>query len=164
MSSIRELRTAIEQTTRQFLGAYKDCGEANDPSIINRDVTDDCKRYFLPAGVMTLFGAPAGAAVDNAAYEAAMTRDMTQSSVTWTEIANLAIDTEARKAAATTITDVKYHDGEVVVMEHSWVLDFNEDGSKVSNVVEFCDMDGVRRLVEKVYTEEERNKGLMEES
>ncbi|CEI62438.1 hypothetical protein FVEN_g4981 [Fusarium venenatum] len=149
MSSVKELRMAIEQTTRQFLGAYKDCGEANDPSIINRDVTEDCKRHFLPAGVMALVGAPEVVTLNNEAYEAAVAQDMRKSLVTGTRIANLVIDTEAHKAAATTITDVKFHDGEVVGMEHSWVLDFNEDGSKVSNVVEFCDMDGVRRMVEK---------------
>ncbi|KAM0228376.1 hypothetical protein ACHAPO_010817 [Fusarium lateritium] len=140
---------AIEQTTRQFLGAYKDCGEANDPSIINRDVTEGCKRQFLPTGVMALVGAPEVITLNNEAYEAAVAQDMKKSLVTGTRIANLVIDTEAYKAAATTVTDVKFHDGEVVAMEHSWVLDFNEDGSKVSNVVEFCDMDGVRRMVEK---------------
>ncbi|GKU07564.1 hypothetical protein FLAG1_09948 [Fusarium langsethiae] len=142
MSSTKELRMVIEQTTRHFLGAYKDCGEANDPSIINRDVTEDCKRQFLPAGVMALVGAPAVVILNNAEYEAAVAQDMTKSLVTATRISNLVIDTEACKAAATTVTDVKFHDGEVVVMEHSWVLDFNEDGSKVSNIVEFCDMDG----------------------
>ncbi|RGP80707.1 hypothetical protein FLONG3_1182 [Fusarium longipes] len=163
MSSSKDVRTAIEQTTRQFLAAYQDAGEAKDPSIINRDVTDDCKRYFLPAGIMTLFGTSPGTAIDNAAYEAAMAKDMTKGSVTRTDIANLAIDTETRKAAATTMTDMKFHDGEVLVMEHSWVLEFNEDGSKVSKVVEFCDIDGVRRLVEQVYSEEEMKNGLLAE-
>lgn len=149
MSSTKELRIAIEHTTRQFLGAYKDCGEANDPSIINRDVTEDCERHFLPTGVMALVGAPTVVKLNNAAYEAAVAQDMTKSVVTGTRISNLVIDTEACKAAATTVTDVKFHDGEVVAMEHSWVLDFNDDGSKVRKVVEFCDMDGVRRMVEK---------------
>ena len=41
-------------------------------------------------------------------------------------------------------------------------LEFNEDGTKVCNVVEFCDMDTLRRMVGKVYTQEENEKGLME--
>lgn len=111
MTSQTDLRTAIEYTTKHFLAAYKDAGEANDPSIINRDVTRDCKRYFPPVGVMKLFGAPVGVALDNAAYEAGMAKDMTKSTVTGTGISNLTIDTETRKAAVTTMTYVKYHDG-----------------------------------------------------
>ncbi|KAM0257544.1 hypothetical protein ACHAPA_011668 [Fusarium lateritium] len=152
MSPQQGLRTVIEHTTRQFLGAYKDAGEKNDPTIINRDVTDSCKRYFLPAGVLKLFGAPADSALDTAAYEEAMAKDLERGRVIRTQVFNLAVDTEARKSAATTITDMVFKDGDTVVMEHSWVLDFNEDGSKVSNVVEFCDMDGLRKMFAKVYT------------
>ncbi|KIL94230.1 hypothetical protein FAVG1_02792 [Fusarium avenaceum] len=152
MPSSQELRSAIEHTTRQFLGAYKDAGEKNDPAIINRDVTDSCKRYFLPAGVLELYGAPADSALDNAAYEQGMAKDLEKGRVTRTQVFNLAVDTESRKSAATTITDMTFKDGDSVVMEHSWVLDFNEDGSKVSNVVEFCDMDGLRKMFAKVYT------------
>ncbi|RFN54970.1 hypothetical protein FIE12Z_817 [Fusarium flagelliforme] len=162
MSTSNDVRSAIEKTTRQFLNAYIDVTEANDPSIINRDVTEDCKRHFLPKGVMELFGAPNGGPLDNATYEAALTRDMAKSRFTKTEMRNLAIDTEIRKAAMTSITQIKYHDGETHELEHSWILDFNEDGTKVSNVVEFCDMDTLRRMVGRVYTEEEKEKGLME--
>ncbi|RBR20340.1 uncharacterized protein FIESC28_05304 [Fusarium coffeatum] len=162
MPAPNDVRSAIENTAIQFLSAYKDVGEANDPSIINRDVTEDCKRHFLPKGVMELFGAPNGGPCDNATYEAALTRDMARSRFTKTDIANLVIDTEARKAAMTSITQIKYHNGDTHEMEHSWVLDFNEDGTKVSNVIEFCDMDTLRRMVGKVYTQEEKEKGLME--
>ncbi|KAJ4112149.1 hypothetical protein NW768_011728 [Fusarium equiseti] len=162
MSSSNDLRSAIENTTKRFLNAYKEVCEANDPSIINRDVTEDCKRHFLPKGVMELFGAPNGGPLDNATYQAALTRDIAKSRFTKTDIANLVIDTEGRKAAMTSITEIKYHDGETQEMEHSWILDFNEDGTKVSNVVEFCDMDILRRMVGRVYTEEEKEKGLME--
>ncbi|KAI1071599.1 hypothetical protein LB507_005490 [Fusarium sp. FIESC RH6] len=162
MSGSKDLRATIENTARNFLNAYKEVGEANDPSLINRDVTEDCKRYFLPKGVMELFGAPNGGPCDNATYESALTWDMAKSRFTKTDIANLVIDTEARKAAMTSITQIKYHDGDTHELEHSWVLEFNEDGTKVSNVIEFCDMDTLRRMVGKVYTQEENEKGLME--
>lgn len=72
MTSQQELREAIENTTRQFLGAYKDAGEQNNPAIINRDVTDSCKREFKPAGVLQSFGSPPEDGLSNADYEAAM--------------------------------------------------------------------------------------------
>lgn len=162
MSKSKDLRSTLENTARRFLEAYKEVGEANDPSIINRDVTEDCQRHFLPKGVMELFGAPNGGPCDNATYEAALTRDMAKSKFTKTDIANLVIDTEARKAAMTSITQIRYHDGESHELEHSWVLDFNEGGTKISNVIEFCDMDTLRRMVGKVYNQEENEKGLME--
>ena len=111
---------------------------------------------------MELFGAPGGGPCDNATYEAGLTRDMTKSRFTKTDIANLVVDAEARKAAMTSITQIEYHDGDKHEMEHSWVLDFNEDGTKVTNVIEFCDMDTLRTMVGKVYTQEEHEKGLME--
>ncbi|RKL27239.1 hypothetical protein BFJ72_g13266 [Fusarium proliferatum] len=155
MTSQQELRDAIENTTRQFLAAYKEAGEQNNPAIINRDVTDSCKRYFKPAGVLQLFGSPPEDGLSNADYEAAMALDLEKYVVTYSDVSDLTIDTEARKSAATTVTGMKYKNGEEDVIEHSWVLDFNEDGSKVTKVIEFCDMDGLRRMFVKVYSGKE---------
>ncbi|KAG7404985.1 hypothetical protein ACKAV7_013105 [Fusarium commune] len=155
MASYQELRKAIENTTKQFLGAYKDAGEQNNPAIINRDVTDSCKRYFKPAGVLQLFGSPPEDGLNNADYEAAMALDLKKYVVTYSDISDLTIDTEARKSGATNVTGMLYKSGEADVIEHSWVLDFNEDGSKVTKVIEFCDTDGLRRMFAKVYNNTE---------
>ncbi|KAF4332268.1 hypothetical protein FBEOM_13943 [Fusarium beomiforme] len=155
MALQQELRKNIERTTRQFLGAYKEAGEQNNPAVINRDVTDSCKRYFKPAGVLQLFGSPPEDGLSNADYEAAMALDLKKYIVTYTDILDLTIDTEARKSGATTFTGMRYKTGEEDVMEHSWILDFNEDGSKVTKVMEICDMDGLRRMVGKVYNDAE---------
>ncbi|KAJ4251371.1 hypothetical protein NW762_011352 [Fusarium torreyae] len=151
MASGKDLRKTIERTTRSFLDAYKEVGEKNDPTIINRDVTGDCKRYFLPASAVEFLGLPPGYACDNAAYEAGMARDIKKGIVKRTVISNLTIDTEARKSAVTSISDMVFKDGETISMEHSWVFDFNEDGSKITNVIEFCDLDSLRKMVGKVY-------------
>ncbi|QGI70598.1 hypothetical protein CEK27_002927 [Fusarium fujikuroi] len=158
MTSQQELRDAIGNTTRQFLAAYKEAGEQNNPAIINRDVTDSCKRYFKPAGVLQLFGSPPEDCLSNADYEAAMALDLEKYVVTYSDVSDLTIDTKARKSAATTVTGMKYKNGEEDVIEHSWVLDFNEDGSKVTKVIEFCDMDGLRRMFVKVYSGKEDTK------
>ncbi|KAF5681405.1 hypothetical protein FDENT_8176 [Fusarium denticulatum] len=155
MTSQQELREAIESTTRQFLGAYKEAGEQNNPALINRDVTNSCKRYFKPAGVLRLFGSPPEDGLNNADYEAAMALDLEKYVVAYSDISDLTVDTESRKSAATTVTGMKYKDGEEDVIEHSWILDFNEGGSKVTKVIEFCDMDGLRRMFAKVYVGKE---------
>ncbi|KAF4947355.1 hypothetical protein FSARC_13976 [Fusarium sarcochroum] len=151
MASGQDLRKHIEKTTRSFMNAYKDVGEKNDPTIINRDVTEDCKRHFLPASAVEFLGMPPGYTCDNAAYEAAMARDIKRGIVKRIVISNLTIDTEARKSAVTSISDMVFKDGETVAMEHSWVFDFNEDGSKITNVIEFCDLGSLRKMVGKVY-------------
>ncbi|KAF9769796.1 hypothetical protein IL306_012734 [Fusarium sp. DS 682] len=158
MASQQELRKNIEHTTRQFLGAYKEAGEQNNPAVINRDVSDSCKRYFKPAGVLQLFGSPPEDGLSNADYEAAMALDLKKYIVTYTDILDLTIDTEARKSGATTVAGMRYKTGEEDIMEHSWILDFNQDGSKVTKVMEFCDMDGLRRMVAKVYNDNQDTK------
>lgn len=158
MKSQQELREAIENTARKFLGAYKEAGEQNDPAIINRDVTECCKRYFKPAGVLQLFGSPPVDGLSNADYEAAMALDLQKYVVTYSDISDVTVDTESRKSAATSVTGMKYKDGEEDVIEHSWVLDFNEDGSKVTKVIEFCDMNGLRRMFVKVYSDKQDSK------
>ena len=50
-----------------------------------------------------------------------------------------------------TKADMVFKDGETIVMEHAWILDFSEDGRKVVSVVEFCDQVATRKMVAKVY-------------
>lgn len=61
-------------------------------------------------------------------------------------MANLIIDTEARRAAFTSIAEVQANNGEMYPAELAWFLYFNEDGSKVKKVVEFCDKDVILRM------------------
>ncbi|KAF4951703.1 hypothetical protein FSARC_12854 [Fusarium sarcochroum] len=151
MTSTNELRKAIEHTTRQFIDAYKEAGEKNDPSLINRDVDETCTREILPKSLLEFFGAPPDWASDNKAYEEATANDIKVGVVKQATISNLTIDTEAHKAAATTVAEMGLKDGGIIILEHAWILDFNEDGSKIVKVVEFCDQDAVRRFAGLVY-------------
>ncbi|RMJ20025.1 hypothetical protein CDV36_000248 [Fusarium kuroshium] len=144
-----DLRKAIEETTRGFIAAYKDGAEENKPAIINRNVADGCTRHLLPASLLKALGAPPDFVIDNAEYERLFAQDLEVGGVQRSDISNLTIDVEARKAAATTVTDMVCKDGETIVMEHSWFLSFNGDGSKVTKVVEFCDAESVHRLMAK---------------
>lgn len=146
------LRKAIETTTRGFIAAYKDGAEEDNPAIINRNVADGCTRHLLPASLLKALGAPPDFVIDNAEYERLFAQDLEVGGVQRSDISNLTIDVEARKAAATTVTDMVCKDEETIIMEHSWFLSFNEDGSKVAKVVEFCDAESVHRLMAKSKT------------
>ncbi|KAM0424507.1 hypothetical protein ACHAPT_010221 [Fusarium lateritium] len=143
------IRKAIEATTRGFIAAYKDGAIENDPAIINRNVDPSCTRHLLPASLLKALGAPLDYVIGNDEYEKLFAQDLEVGGVERSDISNLTIDVEARKAAAATVTDMVCKDGETIVMEHSWFLSFNEDGSKVTKVVEFCDAESVHRLMAK---------------
>lgn len=140
------LRERIENTAQVFLSAYEEGGAQNDASIINRDVTADCTRYLLPASVPQAFGLPADFFFDTTKYQEMFAKDIKVLKFRNNIIANLVIDTEARRAAFTSIADVHAVSGESYQAELAWFLYFNEDGSKVKKVVEFCDKDVILRM------------------
>jgi hypothetical protein len=151
MATTRDLRAAIEATTRQFFAAYVESGEGNDPAIINRDVDADCKRFYRPISLCDWFGVPPEWSHDNEAYKAGIAANLEHGAIKTCEVFNLTIDADARRSAAMTVSNMVFKDGEKLIMEHAWALDFNHDGSKVVKVVEFCDQLATRRMVSKVH-------------
>ncbi|KAJ5734778.1 hypothetical protein N7533_013181 [Penicillium manginii] len=145
-SSSMILRERIEATARAFLSAYEEGGAQNDASIINRDVTADCTRYLLPAAVPQAFGLPADFFFDTTNYQETFAKDIKVMKFRNNIMANLVIDTEARRAAFTSIAEVYPNSGESYSAELAWFLYFNEDGSKVKKVVEFCDKDVILKM------------------
>jgi hypothetical protein len=137
--SSTNLRERIEATARAFLSAYEEGAAQDNASIINRDVTADCTRYLLPAAVPQAFGLSADFFFDTTKYQETFAKDIKVLKFRNNIIANLVIDTEARRAAFTSIADVHVNSGESYPAELAWFLYFNEDGSKVRKVIEFCD-------------------------
>jgi hypothetical protein len=146
MSSSMSLRQRMEATARAFLSAYEEGAVQNDASVINRNVTPDCTRYLLPASVPQAFGLPADFFFDTVKYQETFARDIKVLKFKNNIMANLIIDTEARRAAFTSIAEVHPNNGETYLAELAWFLYFNEDGSKVKKVVEFCDKDVILRM------------------
>ncbi|WYZ35720.1 hypothetical protein EsH8_X_000367 [Colletotrichum jinshuiense] len=137
-------RQTAEATIKSFLESYTDGASQNDPSIINRDVTPDCTRHLLPGSMLKAFGMPPDFGISTDAYEKNFAKDIRAFSVHDNVISNLVIDAETRKAAFTSVSKIVFKDGsESLALEFSWFLDFNEDGSKVKKVIEFCDKDSV---------------------
>ncbi|KAF5677555.1 hypothetical protein FHETE_1606 [Fusarium heterosporum] len=156
--SSRDLRGAIEATTRQFFAAYVESGERNDPAVINRDVDAKCRRFYRPISLCDWFGVSPDWSHDNEAYQAGMVANLKQGAIKTLDIYNLTIDVYIRRAAATTVSNMEFKDGEKLVMEHAWTLDFNDDGSKVVRVVEFCDQIATRRMTSKIHPGQFGNK------
>jgi hypothetical protein len=131
MAAAKDLRVAIEATTRQFFAAYR--------------------RFYRPISLCNWFGVPQDWSHDNEAYKAGITANLEHGSIKTCEVFNLTIDVDARRSAAMTVSKMVFKDGEELIMEHAWALDLNDDGSKVVKVVEFCDQLATRRMVSKVH-------------
>lgn len=97
------------------------------------------------------FGVPPDWSHDNEAYKAGIAANLEHGSIKTCEVFNLTIDVDARKSAAMSVSNMVFKDGEELIMEHAWALDFNDDGSKIVKVVEFCDQLATRRMVSKVH-------------
>ncbi|KAM0269201.1 hypothetical protein ACHAPA_004469 [Fusarium lateritium] len=144
-----EIRRSIEATIDSFLLAYEDGREANDPSVINRAVTSDCTRQLLPASLCEALGAPPELLMPNDMYEKLFADDLALGGVYNTATRHLVIDVEARCAAVSTTGEFKYRDGDVIALEFAFTFYFNEDGSKISKVIEVADSNAVMKMATK---------------
>ncbi|KAJ4003835.1 hypothetical protein NW752_011963 [Fusarium irregulare] len=144
-----DIRKTIEATVNSFLSSYEDGREQGNTSLINRDVTADCTRQLLPVSLCKALGAPETFLMPNDLYEQLYIDDLTIGGVYNTVNKHVAIDTEARMAAVNSTSDFKFKDGEVLTMEFSWTFYLNEDGTKISKVIEFADASAVQHLAAK---------------
>lgn len=135
----------------EFFSSYQAAAAQNDPSLVNRSVTPDCKRYLLPQSMLRDQGIPLDLAIDNELYRAEFAKDLPIGSVQRHDVANMVIDVVARRLAATTSADMLFTVGEkeTLELEFSWFFDFNENGSKITRVVEFTDGDALRKMAAK---------------
>lgn len=145
------LRATMEATALEFFSSYVVAAAQNDPSLVNRNVTPDCKRHLLPQSMLRDQGIPLDLAIDNELYQAEFAKDLAFGSVQRHDVANMVIDVEARRLAATTSAYMLFKVGEkeTLELEFSWFFDFNEDGTKITRVVEFTDGDAVRKMAAK---------------
>jgi hypothetical protein len=101
---------------------------------------------MLPASILQAFSLPPSFAFSTSAFQQVFSKDIKVLLFKNNIISNLVIDTEVRRAAFTSVAEVHTNGGEVYSAEQAWILSFNEDGSKVEKVVEFCDKDVVLRM------------------
>jgi hypothetical protein len=149
--STSNLREQIEATARAFLSAFEEGAAQDDASIINRDVTEDCTRHLLPASVTKAFGMAVDTVIDTPTFQDLFRNDIKVLNFKDNIMSNLIIDTEARRAAFTAAAEVYVRrSGETYSSEGAWFLYFNEDGSKVKKVVEFCDKDALLKMASDV--------------
>ncbi|KAF5709921.1 hypothetical protein FMUND_9765 [Fusarium mundagurra] len=134
-SQTNDIKSVIEATVKSYLASFIDARTQSNPSLVNRNVTSDCKRSMLPS---TLGG---GFTMTNDQYLHVFTEGLQVGGMHKNTISDLIIDVEARKAAVTTVAELVFNNGEELKLDFSWFLHFNEDGDKICNIAEFVDSD-----------------------
>ncbi|KAK2771567.1 hypothetical protein CKAH01_04142 [Colletotrichum kahawae] len=156
-SPLTALYEAIGKTMHEFLEAYEHASKANDPSRINTPLTPDCKRHFMPPSFLQAMGVPSDFSVGNEVYEARWATTLPVYSTKRTEINNVAIDVWKKTAAATTVLDSEFIDGESTKLYFAWFMEFTEDGSQIKEVWEYVDsvvQPGIAAKCEKLFEEQ----------
>ncbi|TDZ33884.1 hypothetical protein C8035_v000596 [Colletotrichum spinosum] len=138
-TDVTTLQKTIEATLREFLLGYQTAKEHNDPSFISRALAPECIRYIAPVSFLTAMGAPTDFTFDVKSYQAQFAKELPVQGVNKTEINDIIIDAVGRKASASTVFHGKYSSSEKLKLEFAWFLDFNEDGTKVTRILEWLD-------------------------
>ena len=136
--STEELRTAMETTLKTFLENYHVAVRDKNISILSDVLSPDCKRYLKPSGFVEAHSFMK-AVETNAEYEARMMPEFGTMEETRVKILESVIDPVNRKASARAEHWTKIVNNEPTTLEVCWWLDFTDDGTKVSRVVEFID-------------------------
>ncbi|KAF5625418.1 uncharacterized protein FTJAE_9995 [Fusarium tjaetaba] len=139
-SQTNDIKSTIEATVKSYITSFIDARVQNNPSLVNRNVTDDCARSLLPS---TLGG---GFTMTNDQYLHVFTEGLKVGGMHKNTISDLIIDAVARKAAVTTVAELLFNNGEDLKLDFSWFLHFNEDGDKICKIVEFVDSDSFKSV------------------
>ncbi|KAI6087148.1 hypothetical protein F4821DRAFT_237145 [Hypoxylon rubiginosum] len=152
-SSVSELRAAMEATLTAFLENHSVAVRTKDASVLSALLSPECTRHLHPAPYVTAY--PFIKAVEtNAEYEARMASELGVMEEAHLEILNIVVDPARRKASAHTEFRVKVAGREdPISSEFCWYLDFTEDGTKISRVVEFIDSATSALMIEEMMKE-----------
>ena len=130
-----DLKERIEATVKSYITCFIDAKAQNDTSLVNRNTVPDCTRQMLPSHL------GGGATMSNDDYEKIFAHGVTLGGMYEHNATNLVIDVGNRKAAVTTVADFVFINGDKLVMEFAWFLRLNDDGSKITKIIEFVDSD-----------------------
>ncbi|KAI1480602.1 hypothetical protein F4774DRAFT_77066 [Daldinia eschscholtzii] len=134
-----DFREVLQKTINAFV-------ENNTLGVKNKDVTlfsailtDDCIRMYRPLSFIQRYPQFFKTQITNADYEAQMQVELQTMKDVSQKISRTVIDTVERRATLWSEQTVTTADGSISKVEVIWDLNFSEDGSRVSQIMEFVD-------------------------
>ncbi|OTB14747.1 hypothetical protein K445DRAFT_318642 [Daldinia sp. EC12] len=145
-----DFREVLQKTINAFV-------ENNTLGVKNKDVTlfsailtDDCIRMYRPLSFIQRYPQFFKTQITNADYEAQMQVELQTMKDVSQKISRTVIDTVERRAALWGELTVTTADGSISKVEVIWDLNFSEDGTRVSQIMEFVDTYESTKVLEQI--------------
>ncbi|KAH8886460.1 hypothetical protein GQ53DRAFT_599191, partial [Thozetella sp. PMI_491] len=132
------LAEAIRNTTKDFLQSYVQASATKDMTRLSAQLTPDCARHLGPPYYLVGLGAPPTFTMTNAEYESEF-GTMEFYTFDSHDLFDLVVDTEKRRSAVRSELNGTFFDGNSLSRSFVWFLDFNEDGTKITQVYQYND-------------------------
>ncbi|KAI8960591.1 hypothetical protein F5Y11DRAFT_261876 [Daldinia sp. FL1419] len=134
-----EFRQVLQETANAFVENNTLAVKKRDVSLFSAILTEDCVRMYRPLSFIQRYPQFFKAEITNADYEAQMGVELQTMTDVSQMITRTVIDTAERRATLWSEQTVHTADGTTSKVEVIWGLSFSEDGTRVSQIVEFVD-------------------------
>ncbi|KAI4864618.1 hypothetical protein F4820DRAFT_422895 [Hypoxylon rubiginosum] len=134
-----EFREVLQKTAKAFVENNTLAVQKKDPSLFSAILTEDCIRMYRPLSFIRRYPQFFKTHITNADYEAQMKVELQTMRDVSQKVTRTVIDTVERRATLWTEQTVFTANGSESVVEVIWDLNFSEDGTRVSQIMEFVD-------------------------
>ncbi|KAI6080605.1 hypothetical protein F4821DRAFT_251121 [Hypoxylon rubiginosum] len=134
-----DFRKVLQNTINSFIENNTLAVKKKDTSLFSAILTEDCIRIYRPLSFIQRYPQVFKTEITNADYEAQMKMELQTMQDVSQKVTRTVIDTVERKATLWTEQTVFTVNGSKNVVEVIWDLNFSEDGTRVSQIMEFVD-------------------------
>ncbi|GAP82528.1 hypothetical protein SAMD00023353_0100750 [Rosellinia necatrix] len=146
-----DLRATLQRTINTFLENNMLAVKGKDVSLFSVALSEECVRMYRPHSVVRRYPQFFKSELRNADYEAQMKIELLSMRDVSQNITRTVIDTAQRRATLWSEQTVITGDGETKnTIEVVFDLDFTEDGTKISRILEFIDTYESTRVIEEM--------------
>ncbi|XXH00554.1 hypothetical protein Hte_006902 [Hypoxylon texense] len=145
-----EFREVLQKTAKAFVENNTLAVQKKDTSLFSAILTEDCIRMYRPLSFIQRYPQFFKAQITNADYEAQMKIELQTMRDVSQKITRTVIDTAERRATLWSEQTVFTADGSKSVVEVIWDLNFSDDGTRVSQIMEFVDTYESTKVLEQI--------------
>ncbi|KAF3071244.1 hypothetical protein GL218_00617 [Daldinia childiae] len=147
MANFREV---LQKTANAFVENNTLAVKRMDTSLLSAILTEDCIRMYRPLSFIQRYPQFFKAQITNADYEAQMKVELQTMKEVSQKITRTVIDTTERRATLWSEQTILTANGSTSKVEVIWDLNFSEDGTRVSQVMEFVDTYEATKVLEQM--------------
>ncbi|KAI3340689.1 hypothetical protein F4824DRAFT_451875 [Ustulina deusta] len=144
-----DLRATIQKTIDAFIENNTQAVKQKDTSLLSAILAKDCIRMYRPLSFIQRYPQFFKPQITNADYEAQMQHELQTMQDVTQNVTRTVIDTTERKATLWVETTVVTTDSQSTV-EVIFDLNFTDDGTQVSQVIEFVDTFESTKVLEQI--------------